>query len=163
MAGDKRVQFIRERTRSVDGNLEKLERHRVYACTISQMYRAQGGIPRCTPPPVFRDVILTAIRSRSGRFAHTLRHLRSRAPPICSLRAYACRLRYFFLSGLDSPGTPTKLRASRKPRLPQRIVGTYLKRNADRQNAAPLRQLPPRITRFEPFVGPIGSVAPSRG
>ena len=110
---------------------------------------AGGNTP--LQPPVFRDVILAAIRARSVPSAHTLRHLRSRAPPYCSLRAYACRLRYLFLSGPDPAGTPTKLRASRKPRLPLRHVGTIPWRHADRHrpnDPASIRALPsPRKAR----------------
>jgi hypothetical protein len=41
-------------------------------------------------------------------------------------------------------------RATRKPRLLFRLSGVFLLRFADRQFAASLFQLPPRLTRFEP-------------
>lgn len=47
-------------------------------------------------------------------------------------------------------------RATRKPREMRRSHGPSLKRLAERQNAAPLPQLPPRFTRPEPSKGPKG-------
>jgi hypothetical protein len=58
---------------------------------LAELSRAGGSTP--LHPPVFLFVCLTAIRFRSVRSAHTVRRLRSRAPPYCSLRAYACGLR----------------------------------------------------------------------
>lgn len=81
----------------------------------------------------------------------------SRAPLFRSLRAYACRLRYSFLSGPDWARTQTKLTASRKPRPNVRYAGSNLWRHADRQCAATESQLPPRHTRSEPPEGPVGS------
>lgn len=59
------------------------------------------------------------------------------------------RLRSLYLS----PGT----RETRKPRLPFQNPGTLLARIADRQISGGLFQPPPRITRDEPLVGPVGS------
>ena len=46
---------------------------------------------------------------------------------------------------------PAEFRASRKPLLFLRFAGSLVLRFADRQFAASLFQLPPRITRFEPL------------
>jgi len=48
----------------------------------------------------------------------------------------------------------TELRARRKPRLLLRLAGTFLSRLAERQLAAVLSQLPPRLTRLTPERGP---------
>ena len=51
-----------------------------------------------------------------------------------------------------------ELRARRKPRMLMRYDGTLKLRNAERQRPAERIQLPPRYTRYEPVVGPAGSV-----
>ena len=47
--------------------------------------------------------------------------------------------------------SPAEFRASRKPLLFVRFVGSFVLRFAVRQFAASLSQLPPRFTRFEPL------------
>ena len=56
-----------------------------------------------------------------------------------------------------------ELRSTRKPRMTRRYSGEYLKRYAERQYLAKLNQLPPRYTRIEPDVAPVGSVAEPLG
>ncbi len=55
-----------------------------------------------------------------------------------------------YLSRSASGATPDRLRARRKPLPFVRYVGSQVRRNADRQYAASLTQLPPRFTRSEP-------------
>ena len=52
-----------------------------------------------------------------------------------------------------------EFRARRKPRLLLRFDGLFLLRFADRQFLAVLFQLPPRLTRFEPYGSPTGRVS----
>ena len=54
-------------------------------------------------------------------------------------------------------GAPTELRAGRKPRLPLRDGGVLLDRADDLPLAGMPLQLPPRSTRPEALLGPIGS------
>ena len=56
-----------------------------------------------------------------------------------------------------------ELRSTRKPRPLIRYSGVDLKRDAERQLQAKWYQLPPRITRDEPDVAPVGSVAEPLG
>jgi hypothetical protein len=56
-----------------------------------------------------------------------------------------------------------ELRSTRKPRRLLRTSGEYPSRNAERQSQASLIQLPPRNTRLEPDVAPVGSVAEPLG
>ena len=86
-----------------------------------------------------------------------LRHLWSR------LRSLPAGLR----SGLRSLPPPAaylmELRSTRNPRLESRNPGVNLPRYAERQLPAMLHQLPPRFTRSEPDVAPVGSVAEPLG
>jgi hypothetical protein len=61
------------------------------------------------------------------------------------------------LSASGDLGNPEELRATRKPLPLLRYDGSLPSRNADRQSAASLNQLPPQSARDEPLLGPLGS------
>ena len=82
----------------------------------------------------------------------------SLTPPVLARLRLVPRLRCGLRTGsARSPDYSAGTRETRKPRLPLRSPGSRLPRSADRQYPAGSSQPPPRATRIEPPVGPVGS------
>ena len=93
-----------------------------------------------------------------------VRHLRSLLRLAPSVPATAVSAYLYLLSAFGDLEIPDgELKAKRKPRGLPLLPGVPQLRSADWQSAATLLQQPPRYTRYEPSLGPLGSLTAPLG